>query len=116
MRKKNLLVLFLAIIMTLSFVACGNKETEPKEQCIGTWEIVDNPMWYLQKMELYEGGTGKGFDNSQTNSWYTLEWEFSDDILNITVVGTLNLKTGYKLEGNTMTSVDGDFTYTKSEN
>ena len=113
MKKKNLILLFLTMIMTLSLVACGGKKEDLKEQCIGTWEIVDNPTWYMQKMELYEGGTGNGFEKNQTESWYSLEWEINDDVLNVTVTGTYDLETGYTIEGDTMTSVDGDITYTR---
>ena len=111
MKHKKIMVIILAMIMAMSLVACGGKKTE----FIGTWEIVDNPTWYMQIMELYEGGTGKGFMESEADSWYNLKWEFTDNVLNITVVGGFELTTGYKVDGNTMTSVDGDFTYIKSE-
>lgn len=131
MKKKTLVVLFLAMIMMLSLVACGSKETKLKEQCIGKWQIVNGEPFDALSIELYEGGTGTAVKRaSYTSDKDTgeiideeiydspIEWEIEEEVLNITsksIVGD-SIKTGYKVDGNTMTSVDGKLTYSKVEN
>ena len=64
----------------------------------------------ISNIELYEGGTGK-------KEGTPLTWEIKDNILSITEnyynMGTATK--GYKIENETMSSVDGEVVYHKSK-
>ena len=105
----------------LSMAACGSNTTQTAEltdeQCIGTWEWVYEQSignsWGVETMELYKGGTGKGYNSLLTgDSHYPLSWEISNDILKVSFTAD-PLSCAFEMDGDTITSTDGEIVYIK---
>ncbi len=117
-KKLDIKIIIIAIVVIIAIVEgiviITSKSKGTKEQdIVGTYSIAQNNNYYIQTMELYKGGTGKGF-NTKSDSHYTISWEIKDDILNITIKGAIrDDTTGYIVKGGILTSVDGEHTYYK---
>ena len=132
--RKLLFVLFVAIMFS-TMTACGSsgqpdnssntaengvaeskEETASlKDQIPGTWEIVDSN-YSVSKMVLYKGGTGDGYDSTNTNGLkYSLSWTIEDDVVNISLDSSGQFVTGYSLEDGELVSVDGKYHYKRTE-
>lgn len=129
---KKIIALFLAVVMCLSLAACGGENTdvaenstaaesdteELKDLVVGTWEIQfdlsDPKGGGDDSMELYKGGTGKGFASYMNEgNYHSIKWEIVDDVINIDLDGTGMFLTGYTYEDGVLTSVDGKNVYYK---
>lgn len=117
-------ITIIAVIEGIFLFTGNNKDNKTnkisiEETCIGTWKIVNNDTYYLQTIILYKGGTGRGFlekdKYENINTYYSLQWEVKDNILNIDTDGQGHFVTGYTIENDKMTSVDGKHTYIKIE-
>lgn len=126
MKKSSKIAIIIAIVavvaivgIVIGIVAGGNKnnsETLTNEKCIGIWKVKNgSKMHYnIETFILYQGGTGKGLQKGKAeNEYYVIKWEIKDNILNITAGEVFDNKIGYKINNNTMTSVDGDSIYIK---
>lgn len=114
-------ITIIAVIEGIVIFTSNNKDNKTNEKsleesCIGTWKIVNDDKYYIQTIILYKGGTGKGLakgKNEDSTEYYRLHWEIKDDILNIDTDGQGFFVTGYTIENNKMTSVDGKYIYNK---
>lgn len=111
------IVVIIAIVEGIVIFASNNKDNKetPKglsaSQIIGKWESIKNNNKSV--IELYEGGTGKYIINVDMKGFEhtsSITWEIKDNILNISHFGST---TGYKLENETITTVDGKQSYNK---
>ena len=114
--KKRILSILLCGFLLISLTGCGNNGLTNKD-VIGTWVIENDTRYNMEKIMLYEGGTGKGIeieeDEKNPSGWYPIEWEIKDGVLNIKAS---NLPSeGYKLENDKLITVDGKYTYTKEK-
>ena len=137
MRKA--ITILLALVMVLSLAACGGGSTttetpaatgEPTPESEPTASIVEEPKtldlktavvgkWVYQPgplsdfyMELYKGGSGAQF-NYKGEKTFDLTWEIEDDVINISMGRHASSFTGYTLENDTLTSVDGSQIFKK---
>ena len=113
-KLKFIIPVVIAVVL-ITIIIIMNKGISEKE-CIGTWKITNDDKYYIQSMVLYKGGTGKGFgkgEDESGNHYWEISWEIKDNILNITVGSSVPTTTGYELEKNTITSVDGPYSYNK---
>lgn len=124
--KKNIIIFIMAVIICILavFIIFNNRNNGKKY--IGTWELTEGTTTYLKVIELFEGGTGKGYqvidgEKGTVNlsgkivkdSYYSLNWEIKDNIINIKCNDTTK---GYKLESkNILKSVDERITYNKAD-
>lgn len=111
-KKIDIKIIIIAIISIIAIVEGiiiikSNSGAIKEKEIIGTWESENKE---TSSIELYEGGTGK-------TGGTPLTWEIKENILNITE-NYYNFGTGtksYKIENKTMTSVDGEKVYHKTE-
>lgn len=91
---------------------------------IGTWamdfSISKNPKsapMFGDIFELFKGGTGKGYLDKKmkdSGSFYPLEWEITDDCLIVRMTAD-PISVAFELDGDNLTTTDGDFTFVKQE-
>lgn len=117
---KIIIIIAITIIAVIEgiFLFTSNRENNKEtikglsaSQCIGKWERIENNNKSV--IELYEGGTGKSIINVDVKGFEhttPITWKIKDNILNISDFGST---TGYKLENETITTVDGQHTYNK---
>ena len=113
--KKKVLLGIISIAICFVMVGCSSKE-----KVVGTYifdyENSSGTPFAITKMELYEGGTGKGFGYEDEYGSYPITWEKKDDIYNITIKSSVREHAmGYKLEDNNLKSVDGKEVWNKEE-
>lgn len=111
-KKIDIKIVVIAIVSIIAIVEgiiifTSNSGTLKEKDIIGTWESEDKEI----SIELYESGTGNKYGS------VPLTWEIKGNIVNI-IENHYNFGTktvGYKIEDNTMTSVDGKETLYKSK-
>lgn len=124
---KKLFALLLALVMSISLVACGGggdtkntnnttsqpDVTELKDYAIGTWErsfTASTGENIKQVMEIYKGGTGKFIIYSNNDGEFSATWEIQDDVLNFTYSSPVTATYGFTLDTEdgllTLTRVD----------
>lgn len=136
---KKAIALLLALVMLLSLAACGGGNTTSgngndtqgtqqgndtpegsgltEEQCIGTWEWSKESTGFglmgIETLELYKGGTGKGYASYYQNGQYAeLSWQITDDLLKVSLTSDPSSLV-FELDGNTAISTDGENIYIK---
>lgn len=120
---KKALIIFLVAIMSLTFVACSEKDSSTdkdtpiitKDSYIGTWQRVfyskEEEKIITQIIEIYKGGTGhfRSFSDKEGSFDYnyTATWEITDGVLNLSYVFvTVGFELDVSVEPNTLTRVD----------
>lgn len=80
---KKIIAVFLAVVMCLSLVACGNSNSDTKSDTldkndnsnyIGVWETENI------RLTINKGGVGE-YQFKTEDGKYNLEWEVSDEVL-----------------------------------
>lgn len=136
MKKNKLFTILLALVVGISLCACSNtsdaseiEETGPslEEQVIGIWKSnrykdagLDMKTYnIIHCLEIYKGGTAEIIYQVPRNSYEMafkssggLTWEVvEDDIINIGAIASSGYI--YDEESDTLTTVDGEYTYTR---
>lgn len=127
---KKIVALTLIFAFCLVFTACSTIE----DDVMGTWELdiindVERIDGVWDTIELYEGGTGRVINHGRSFTPSTgivsfprdidssLTWEITDDdIINIHYTDEFygDGTCGFKLSGDTLTSVDGKYVFNKA--
>lgn len=125
-------IVIIAIVGGIVIFTNGSKNKGlTKEQCIGTWDELENNYSKPYRIVLNQGGTGKLYVNAEEaeknplDYFKELKWEINDNILNIEMEKTVissdfkhektegTTTTGYKVENGTITSLDTGTVYKK---
>ncbi len=116
--KKIILNVLLGVFLILGLTGCNLSS----KSVIGTWEKVDGDVFELEYIVLYDGGSGKAYNDKEEfeTTGYApqpLSWEIKDNVLNITYT-LVNKTTGYKMDtkNKQLISVDEKTIYKKDSN
>ena len=110
-KLKIVIPVAIVVIVVVGIVVLGTLGKLKEKDVIGTWTSAENNEYYWITFELYAGGTGKAYTlKNSRQSNIGISWEIKDNILNIK---TNDTTTGYKVEKNKITSVDGERIYHK---
>lgn len=139
-KKIDVKIIVIVVVVIIAIVSgifiLVNTKGLSASKCIGKWD-EENSIDIKARIVLYEGGTGKYYysiedEEENTNDYDYLNWEIKDNILNIKrqtkIVKNVKMQgtkitnydreieertTGYKIENDTMTSLDGKRIYHK---
>lgn len=114
MKKSSKIIIITAIVAVLAIagIVIFLNRGVSANNCIGTWEIVNNDTYVMPTIVLYKGGTGQGLERNDNKGFYPITWEIKDNVLNVTASGTRFTFNVDKKE-NTIKSMQGSLVYKK---
>ncbi len=149
---KKLIAILLTLVMVFALCACGGTtapeptpeptpEATPEptleptpepglsvDDILGVWELDrekagDQSYGFWQIMQIFKGGTGKGFadgfgttaeEQMEKGSFLPMTWEIKDDCLIVSL--TMDpLSVAYELVDGNLVSTDGTFVFVKMD-